>query len=56
MRKVSGLVGVTLLPAAPAFAADLGVRAPVMPLGPVPGWTGFYIGGNVGRSGGQLSG
>jgi outer membrane immunogenic protein len=48
MRKVSGLVGVTFLLTAPALAADLGVRAPVMPLAPVPGWTGFYIGGNVG--------
>jgi outer membrane immunogenic protein len=48
MRKISGLVGATLVLAAPAFAADLGVRAPVMPVEPVPGWTGFYIGGNVG--------
>jgi len=48
MKKVLGLVAATLLFAGPAFAADLGVRAPVMPLGPVPGWTGFYIGGNVG--------
>jgi outer membrane immunogenic protein len=47
MKKVSGLVGATLLLAAPAFAADLGVRAPVMPL-PVSPWTGFYFGGNVG--------
>jgi outer membrane immunogenic protein len=48
MRKMSGLVGATLLFAGPAFAADLGVRPPVMPLGPVFAWTGFYIGGNVG--------
>jgi outer membrane immunogenic protein len=48
MRKASGLVGVSLLLAAPAFAADLGVRAPIMPAEPVPAWTGFYIGGNVG--------
>jgi outer membrane immunogenic protein len=34
--------------AAPAFAADLAVKAPVMPLAPVSPWTGFYIGGNVG--------
>jgi hypothetical protein len=43
MRKVSGLIGVTMLLGAPAFAADLGVRAPVMPVEPVP------VGGNVGR-------
>ncbi len=48
MRKVSGLVGATLLFASPAFAADIAVRAPVIPPGPVFGWTGFYIGGNVG--------
>ena len=48
MRKVSGLVGATLLFAGPALAADLPVKAPTMPLAPVLGWTGFYIGGNVG--------
>ena len=48
MRKVLGLVGATLLFAGPALAADLGVRAPAVPLAPVLGWTGFYIGGNVG--------
>jgi outer membrane immunogenic protein len=48
MRKLSGLVGASLLFAGPACAADLPVKAPVMPLAPVLGWTGFYIGGNVG--------
>jgi outer membrane immunogenic protein len=48
MRKVLGLVGAALVSAAPAFAADLAVKAPLMPTGPVFNWTGFYIGGNVG--------
>jgi outer membrane immunogenic protein len=49
MRKASGLIGATLLFAGPAFAADLAVKAPVMPtMAPVLGWTGFYLGGNVG--------
>ena len=48
MKKVSGMLGATLLFAGPAFAADLGVRAQVMTLGPVSALTGFYIGGNVG--------
>lgn len=53
MRKVSGLVGAALLLATPAFAADLPVKAPVMPLAPVVGWTGFYVGGNVGVGWGE---
>src|SRR5215475_14377848 len=48
MRKVSGLVGAALLLAAPAFSADLGARPPLMPVVPLPGWTGFYAGGNFG--------
>jgi outer membrane immunogenic protein len=48
MRKVLGFVGATLLFAGPALAADLPVKAPVMPLGPVFNWTGFYLGGEVG--------
>jgi outer membrane immunogenic protein len=54
MRKVFGLVGASLLVAAPAFAADLAVKAPVYkaPPPPVFTWTGFYVGGNVGWAGG----
>ena len=48
MRKIPGLVVVALLVTGPVFAADIAVKAPVMPMGPVVGWTGFYIGGNVG--------
>jgi outer membrane immunogenic protein len=52
--RVKGLVGVTLLLAGPAFAADLDTRAPVKatpvkaPPASVYSWTGFYIGGNLG--------
>jgi outer membrane immunogenic protein len=48
MRKVLGLVGATMLFAGPALAADLPVKAPVMPLGPVSIWTGWYVGLNAG--------
>jgi outer membrane immunogenic protein len=52
MRKTPRLVGVALLFAGPAMAADLPVKAPVYKAPPalVPAfsWTGFYIGGNVG--------
>jgi outer membrane immunogenic protein len=48
MRKVLGLVGATLLFAGPALAADLAVKAPLMPLGPVLNWTGWYIGATAG--------
>jgi outer membrane immunogenic protein len=47
MRKVTGLVGVTLLAAGPAFAADLAVKAPPM-LAPAFSWTGCYGGINGG--------
>ena len=54
--RIKGLVGVTLLLAGPAFAADLDARGmavktmPVkaLPAAPVYNWTGFYIGGNPG--------
>jgi outer membrane immunogenic protein len=38
------------LTTAPAFAADIPVRAPVVTpiMAPIYNWTGFYIGGNVG--------
>ncbi len=37
----------TLL-SAPAFAADMAVKAPVAPAPAVDAWAGFYVGGNVG--------
>jgi outer membrane immunogenic protein len=50
MRKLLLSAAATMLIAGPAFAADLGVRAP--PPGAAPfiasPWDGFYIGGNVG--------
>lgn len=39
-----------------AFAADLPVKAPAAPMAVPYTWTGFYIGGNVGRSWGNLQG
>ena len=51
MRKFLGFVGVASLLAGPAFAADLGTRAPVYkapPMVPVFGWGGWYIGLNAG--------
>src|SRR6266446_51343 len=47
MKKALGLVGATLLFAGPAFAADVGTKAPAYrapPLAPVFSWTGFYVG------------
>src|SRR6266436_1206685 len=49
MRKVLGLVGVTLLFAGPALAADLPVKAPrAATLMPVLSWSGWYVGANAG--------
>jgi outer membrane immunogenic protein len=47
MKKALGLVGAILLFAGPAFAADVGTKAPAYrapPLAPVFSWTGFYVG------------
>lgn len=50
MRKtLSGATLVALMAAAPAFAADLAVKAPAMIPAPAQfSWTGCYIGGHVG--------
>jgi outer membrane immunogenic protein len=34
--------------AAPAYAADMAVKAPVAPVPPVTSWTGFYVGLQIG--------
>jgi outer membrane immunogenic protein len=51
MRK-SLLIGffASVLVGAPAFAADLPVRAHPAPVAPIPvfSWTGFYLGANIG--------
>src|SRR5262249_53414154 len=40
----AGLIGT------PAFAADMGVKAPPPAPAPVYNWTGWYVGGNAGFS------
>jgi outer membrane immunogenic protein len=41
--------------AAPAFAADMPLKAPPAPVAPAPLWTGFYLGLNAGYSWGNSS-
>jgi outer membrane immunogenic protein len=48
-------LGVNYKVAPEAVAADLPVKAPVVPPKPVFIWTGFYVGGNVGYSWGRAS-
>ncbi|HMA74578.1 MAG TPA: outer membrane protein [Xanthobacteraceae bacterium] len=48
MKKFVGVIGATLLFAAPAVAADLPVKAPVAPLAPVFSWSGCYVGADIG--------
>jgi len=48
MKKFVGVIGATLLFAAPAIAADLPVKAPVVPLAPVFSWSGCYVGADIG--------
>jgi outer membrane immunogenic protein len=47
MKKIIGIAVLATLIAAPAFAADMAVKAPMAPV-PVASWTGCYLGGNVG--------
>jgi len=50
MRKLISTVA-AVLGASSAYAADLPVKAPVLPPPPpVFSWTGFYIGGNIGAA------
>ncbi|HTV26604.1 MAG TPA: outer membrane beta-barrel protein [Xanthobacteraceae bacterium] len=44
-----------LLSAAPAFAADMPLKAPAYTPPPAPTWTGWYIGANIGGSFGTAS-
>ena len=46
-RPTLGIVGAVCI-ASIASAADLPVKAPIMPVTPVYSWTGFYLGGHVG--------
>lgn len=50
MKKLIGLVAIGALIAGPAMAADMNMplKAPPAPIAPVPSWTGFYIGADVG--------
>jgi outer membrane immunogenic protein len=43
----SSVAALLVVTSSGAFAADMAVRAPMMPF-PVYNWTGFYIGGNLG--------
>jgi outer membrane immunogenic protein len=52
MRVLLGTVAALVIGASSAMAADLPVKARPMPV-EVYGWTGFYIGGNVGYSWGR---
>jgi outer membrane immunogenic protein len=47
--------GLSLAASGFAVAADMAVKAPPPPA-PVYGWTGFYVGGNIGYSWGKASG
>jgi outer membrane immunogenic protein len=48
MKKLLTAISVAALIGAPAFAADMPVKAPPPPRAPVYSWTGFYVGGNFG--------
>jgi outer membrane immunogenic protein len=56
MNKLAfAIVSLGTLVAAPAFAADMPLKAPPPAVAPAPLWTGFYLGVNVGYSWGNSS-
>ena len=52
MQRLATAIAAIALIGAPAFAADMAVKAPPPPA-PVYSWTGCYIGGNVGYGWGR---
>lgn len=44
----SGLFVIATLIGAPAFAADMAVKAPLVPVPTTPSWEGFYLGADAG--------
>src|SRR5215467_8309527 len=48
MKKQAIVIAAIALIGTHAFAADIGVKAPLPPPTPVYNWTGFYVGGNAG--------
>jgi outer membrane immunogenic protein len=54
-RLALAAVSLSALVAAPAFAADMPLKAPPPAVAPAPLWTGFYLGANVGYSWGNSS-
>jgi len=53
MKPATAVAAIALI-GTPAFAADMAVKAPPPPPAPVYNWTGWYVGGNVGASFGNV--
>ncbi|WP_338821551.1 outer membrane protein [Bradyrhizobium septentrionale] len=53
MNKLANAVAAIALVGTPVFAADMPVKAPPPAPAPVYGWTGLYVGGNVGYGWGK---
>jgi outer membrane immunogenic protein len=55
MHKITAcMAAIAALIAAPAFAADIAVKAPPPAPAPVYNWTGWYVGVNAGASFGNV--
>ena len=48
MKKIVSAIALAVLMSAPAFAADMPVKARPVVVDPVYDWSGFYIGGGTG--------
>jgi outer membrane immunogenic protein len=56
MKKLATAIVAIALIGTPAFAADMAIKAPPSPPpAPVYNWTGWYVGGNVGASMGNVN-
>ena len=48
MKRLALAISIVGFSSATAWAADMAVKAPILPPAPIYNWTGFYVGGDIG--------